>query len=407
VHTSAQAIPEPAPEPAPAPTPSRAIHVPPVVQSGPKGKRKLSNAAKTMMAAVLALLVVFLGWVLINRSAENRRAALFNEMMVAVENNEPEVPVNTIKLDILLESVVNTGVVEQRPAIYTALLKSKATDGTDVDARIAEFATTRTMLPDVRETLIRDVLRMRKNPAIVPTLMAFARRTDDTRAAVAALQAVRFMAGDEQFDAFLEVILTSSQPEVRKAAEDTLAEIVKKSPNREELANKIITAYENSLDKEARHAMLRLLGYSGSPKALDLVKKALESDDSTDKIAAIVALGSWNDGSGFPLLMQFLGGATDASLRNKAFEAGLKFISQTAIVNDAAAAQKHWTELSTEARTRGEKLAIIRGLTNFDDDWAVKLIDGYKDSDDDQVATLAYRALDHIAERKRLKGDGN
>ncbi len=401
VHTAPQPIPEQ--EPAPVVTAARTVHVPPVTPVVPQGKRKLSTAAKTMIAAVLGILVVLLVWMLINRSAQNSRTRQYNLMITeAAKGDATEVPVNKIQLEILLEAAANTGVVEQRQTIYKALLLSKATDGTDIDGRIAEFATKREMLPDVREILIRDVLRMRKNPAVVPTLMAFARSTTDTRAAVAALQAVRFMAGDEQFDSFLEVVMSSRQPEVRKAAEDTLAEIIRKSQNRGGLTVKISTAYENSVDSEARHALLRLLGRCGGPKALGVIKNALESTDAGDQTAAVVALGSSTDDSAFTMLTEFLAATTDLAFRQRVFDSALRFMSDPAATRKPAAVQEHWTKLHAQAKTRNEVMKIIQSLANFDDDWAFKLVEGYTEFDDAAVADRAEKALDWMKERKRV-----
>jgi hypothetical protein len=353
----------------------------------------------------MGLLVVLLGWVLLNRSGQNRQIELYNTMITeAAAGDATEVSVNKVKLDILLEAAANTGVVDQRQTIYKALFLAKSIDGTDVDARIAEFATKREMLPDVREVLIRDVLRMRKNPAVVPTLMAFARSTKDTRSAVAALKAVRFMAGDEQFDPFVEVIVSSSEPEVRNAAEETLAEIIKKSKNRTDLSNKLAAVYEGSVDENTRLAMLRLLGRCGTSKALDLVKQSLDSPEPAKQIAAVTALSAWADDSAFPLLIAYIAGCTDETLRPKAFDAALRFVSQPSVTGDSASAKKLWTELNGQAKTRLEREKMIRGLVNFEDDWSVKLIEGYQDSDDGKIQELATKALDHIADQKRVKG---
>lgn len=404
VHTAPQPIPEPEPVPVATAVP-QGRHVPPVAPVVPQGKRKLSNAAKTMIAAVLGILVVLFGWMLINRSAQNARTKQYNEMIAAVAAIPPpaELPVNKIQFEILLDAVAHTGVVEERTGIYMALYLAKATDGTDIDARIAEFATTREMLSDVRVKLIREVLRRRKNPEVVPTLVAFARSTKESSAAVAALEAVRFMADDEQFDALLGVVISSSQMDARKAAEDTLAEVIKKSENRSGLSEKIAVSYANSVDTQVRHAMLRLLGRCGTPKALELVKAALDGKEKTDKIAAVVALGSWVDDAGFRVLMDFLAGGSDTDVRAKAFEEGLRFCSQSSIVEDSKVAETHWTELSSAARIRIEKDRVIRGLVNFDYDWALKLIEGYQNSDDDRIAQLAEDAVRHVRDRRNLK----
>ena len=374
------------------------------MQPQPAGKKKLSNAAKGTIAAILGLMVVLLGWMLLDQSGKNKITQLYNEMITeAAKGDATEVPVNGHKLQILLDAAANTGANEQRQTIYKALFLAKATDGTDVDGKIAAFATGRDMLPDVREVLIRDVLRMRKNPSVVPALMSYARTTSDVRAAVAAIQAVRFMAGEEQFDQFLEVLQSTTQEEVRKATEDTMAEIIKKSPTKDKIAAKLATAYETSLNENVRHSILRLLGRCGGDKPLDIVKKALAGDDLNLKFAALTSLGAWGDDSGFSTLTEFLAASEDEKLRAKAFEATLKFVSDPTRTRTPAGDQQQWTELKKQAKTRQEQESVVRGLYNFDEDWSLKLLDEYSKSDDDRIVDLSLKAIEQIQERLRVK----
>jgi hypothetical protein len=142
-------------------------------------KRKISNAAKTMIAAVLGILVVLLAWMLIDRQSQNREKEIYNEMIRnAAKGDAAELPVTKHKLETLLRAAVNVGANEHRQTVYKALFLARSTDGSDVDKVIAEFATT----------------------------------TSDARSAVSALQAVRFMAGEVQFDQFISVIQTTTGP---------------------------------------------------------------------------------------------------------------------------------------------------------------------------------------------------
>lgn len=389
----------------PVATATSSIPESPAAAAAPKAeKRKLSNAAKTMIAAVLGLVTVLLIWTLMERSAQNRRTLAYNRMVTAAADPKTtEIPVTKIDFDILLDAAVSTAVVENRTAIYQALVFAKATDSTDIDASIVEYATTRDMLPDVREILIRDVLFKRKNPSVVPVLLAYTKSTTDTRTAVAALQAVRFMAGEAHIDAFLELIVGSSPPGVRKAAEDALVEVIKKSPIRNQLAGRFTTAYGNKLNPEARQSVLRLLGRCGSPKALELVKNSLEGTDQIDKIAAISALSTWGDDSAYPMLMGFIASADDSALRAKAFASALNFASETSKANDTLRAQKQWTELSGQAKNPNEKLDIINKLALLDDDWALKILEGYKGADDASVSQRAEKAIAVVNKRNPPK----
>ena len=420
VHTSVQelpAVPEPvAATPVRVPlvtataTPTAAMQrgiTPTVAAPRKPAKAKLSNAAKTMIAAVLGILVVLLAWMLIDRQSQNRETAIYNEMIqYAAKGDATELPVTKHKLDILLRAATSVSANEHRQTIYKALYLAKATDGTDVDKQIAEFATTTEMLPDVKEILIRDVIRMRKNPAVVPILIRYASATGDARSAVSALQAVRFMAGEEQLEQFVSVIQTTTNNEVRKAAEETAAEIIRKSANRASFADRIATSHSTAVDENIRHSLLRLLGRCGGPKALEIVRAALADSEQKNQIAAIMSLGYWGDDSGFPILADYISTASDASLRNRAFESALRFVTDSTVEHDPKVWEDQWTMLSKQSKSRAEQEKIIRGLVNLDTDWAMKLVEGYTQSDDDRIADLAERALDEMKDRRRKNGDG-
>jgi len=408
VHTSSQELPPAEPEPQPVVARktvavARPAITAPVTPQTRKKKQKLSNAAKSTIAAMLGLLTVLLAWYLLDRSGRNRMTLQLNEMLTqAADPAATEIVVNAVKLDQLLHAAASTGVVEARQTIYQALFMAKSAGDVDVDARIAEFATTREMLPDVREVLIRDVLRRRKNPAVVPTLMAFASRPgQDPRSAVAALQAVRFMAGDDQFEQFLAVVLGTEHIQVRSAAEETMAQIIRSSSDRQRLADRLIDAYEVSTDDVIRHSLLRLIGRCGGPKALELVKKAL--GEPKDQIAAITTLGMWTDDAAFVMLTDFIADSEDIPLRGRAFDAAIRLISVEEIERDEASLQDYFRQLSTLALTTDEQIKVIRGLFGFEDEWVDGFLEKFRESENDRAADLADRGLRDLQERRRVK----
>jgi serine/threonine protein kinase len=409
VHTASYDLPPPEPDPVPVVAKTVHVRVPASMPLKPAGPRKLSNNAKTVIAAILGILVVLFAWFLLNRSGKNREARLYNEMILeAAKGDTTEIPVNAEKLELLLSAATNTGVVEARQTVYQALFLAKAVDATDVDARIAEFATTREMLPDVREVLIRDVLRKRKNPSVVPTLLAYAsRNTDDARSAVAALQAVRFMAGDDHFEAFLNTIEGTNHDDVRKAAEETMVQILKKSPNRSAKADLLASTYESSMNDNVRHSMLRLLGRCGGPKALELVKQTLAGGEPKDQVAAIISISAWADDSAFELLLDFIASQSDEQLRTRAFDSALRFLTDGDVTRDADVTRDLWLKLDAQAKTSAEQMKIIRGIVTFTDEWAMKLLEKYAEEDDDRVADLAEKAMERVRDLRRIRGDDN
>jgi hypothetical protein len=359
---------------------------------------------KTLIAALLGLLVVGLVVILLKKSGENAEAKLYNEMISQVDKPDAkEVLVDKRKLDILLRTATDVGANTKREAIYMALFLAKSTDGTDVDARIAEVATTQEIVPNIRIVLLRDVLRKRNNPAIIGTLMDFARSTKDVQAAEAAIQATRFMADDSHLAEILDVIKTSKETLIVTAAEENAAKIIEKSKSKPALATAVSAAYDSASNDLIRHTMLRLLGRIGGDKALELVRKNLDSAEMKDKVAAIVALGTWGDRGGYSTLIDFLKTATDLTIRARAFNSAFEYAtgSETEI-------QENWTLLAGESKTQDEQLKLIRGLVNVKPaPWVYEIIQKFATSSQyDEVKELAERAIDRLKDIESIQSEG-
>lgn len=386
-----------------APTPVSTA--PPSVAIPKAGKKGLSNGVKTGIALLLGVLAVILAVVFLKKSGQAATDKLYNEMMQqATVEGATEVPVDERKLGILLSSAAHVGANENRDGIYMALYLAKSTDGTDVDARIAEFVTTREIIPNVRIVLIRDVLRKRNNPAIIGTLLDYARSTDDVAAAEAAIQATRFMADDSHFPEFLEIIRTTKESRLLKEAEENAARIIGKSSDKTALGSTLFSAYDSTTNDEVRHAMLRLIGRVGGDKALELVRKNLSSEAMKDKVAAIVTLGTWGDKTGYTELIAFLKSGPDLQLRGRAYDSAL----QNAIAAESDV-QEIWTMLASESKTQDEQLKLIRGLANVNPEpWAYAILQNIADnSDSDQAIDLAERAIIRLKDIERTQGAGD
>ncbi len=365
-----------------------------------KPKRGVSNAMKGMIATMLTISILIVSWVLVDRMGSNRDAETLNKLITkAAQANTTEIPVNKKELDVLLGSAVNVSFNKHRSSIYKALLLAKSSDGTDIDGTIATFVTSREMLADVKEVLIRDVLRMRNNPSVVPTLITFASSTTDAKAATAALKAIRFMAEDRHFEPLLKIIQSTSNAEVRRAAEETMGEIIRKSSNKERLADTLSIQYATALNQEIRHCLLRLMGVCGGEKALSTVREILRGSDQQQIIAAIMALGSWGDQTGFPALVDFIKESRDPAMRARAFDSAQKYLGQ---LKDNPNEEQQWNLLSGQAKTREEQMKIIQGIANLEGDWPLNLVQTFMKSDDDEIAQKAKRALDYMQNLRKI-----
>lgn len=367
-------------------------------------KAKGGNAMKIVIAIALGVLVLIMASVLVKFFNENKRNQIYNRLVTeAAVDGAKEVLMNREELQLLLATVTSIGKVEDRDILYQALILGKSSDGTNIDQAIAEYATGREIIKDVREKLISVVLKGRANPEMVPKLMHFASVTDDDIAAAAAYAAVRNLVNDEHVEDFLKVISSTKSQPVRNAAEACLSEVVKKTGNRLYIGKRISNTYEASKDKNVRHSMIRMLGRCSTPTALEELKKVLNSQDESDQIAAAVALGQWEDASSLKPLLEFLQDSKNAKVRSKVFDSVVYVASQPFALGKAEEGKALWTTICGHAKISSEHERVIRALVNIEADWTVGLIQPYTTDSNATIADFAKRGIVHIKDREKLK----
>ncbi|NQX01324.1 protein kinase [bacterium] len=238
--------------------PARTYATPLVKPSSGKGSRIVLVVASIVILGLLGLLLVNR----IKASKESQR--LGNMLIQAGTDGTSEVPMTGPDLAHFLEVTANADTDEKQQEVFKLLAIAKPSDGSDLDAAITQFTTTSTqLLPEVRATMIQEVLEKRMNKAMVPALVDFARSTKDVNSAIVALRAVRNSAGDEQFEPFFSLVQGHPNPEIRKAAEEAITEILKKSDKRRELMKLINTALNSITDSRIRESLLRLKAPAG------------------------------------------------------------------------------------------------------------------------------------------------
>ena len=374
----------------------------------PQKKKGLSGPVKMIIAAVLALLVVLSGLMLMQRSAKNREAAKYNEVITLAAHPETgTVPMDRATLDMMLRAAVDIRSNTERETVYRALYLASSTDGTDIDAEIVRFVTERQMMDSVRQVLISQVLRRRGNPEIVSPMLDYAANTDNESAAIAAMQSVRHMVDDSHFDHLLNTLQFTTSVEMRRAAEEAIVNVLEKSSQSEQYASKLRGVFNSSVNDDARHAALRLFGRIADENSLEIVRDVLNDNVVKDQMAAISALASWRNEKGFPVLMRFINQTESDQLRGRAFDSAIRYATR---LDDAQAdsnlRRDVWTELAADASSSEEQEKVVRGLAvNHRDDWVIPLIEGFAASgNSDRVIDVAERALQSIRARRRDQG---
>lgn len=260
IHTGPHEIPDALPVAATVPL-NPAPYVAPSRRYVPVPKKKKRNMGLQILLIILGLgVLAAAGLVLSNRlkqSGGNQRAQIL--LTQGADAAITEIPMSGTELAGFLDQAANADTEEQREKIYQVLIKARPNDNVDFEATLTDFATKSTqILPEVRESLITKVLTPRVNAAMVAPLTDFARSTNDSKSAVAALNAIRTWALDNQFEAFLSVAQYHDNADVRTAAGQVASEILKKSRRRAELVNKVEAAIAETSNAKVREVLLRI-----------------------------------------------------------------------------------------------------------------------------------------------------
>lgn len=371
--------------------------------TGPAKSKGMSNGAKAALATTIGLIVIVLAAVMLSRGAEGKINKRYNELVsLAAMSNTKELPVTAKDLDILLNAATSLTASNSRETVYKSLYIAQSTDGTDVDAVLAEYTTKTPMQEDIRSNLLRRVIGGRKNASVVPTLIAFVNSNPKPESAAAALEAIRAVADETHFKDLLSILEFSNDGNIRKRCEEGIVTIIKKSSNRNTLSDSIEPAYSAATLPEVKQALMRCLGATGSPKAKEILVATLKGEDKTAKIAAADAAKNWPDDSMFETMMEILEETTDETVRPRMFHSSREFLLLES-KRDEMDAEELWRMLAKNAKTDEEQEAVIRALANNPADWAMVVVEYFQDkAESDRVIDLAGKALDRMRAKARL-----
>lgn len=239
-------------------TVSRRLPVAPAVVPVVTPKKKNDGVRKAIIAGCAVLAVLAGGIIFLKKSdTAKQEQALRTLIEKAADTSVTELPMNGGQLKGLLEMLLQPRPVSEQQTIFRALRAAKATDITDVDLKIAEFATTAALTPETRSGLFFDVIRRRGANSGASRIAEFARTTDEDKSSEAALQALWAVAGDAEFTSLLETIQLRKSPAIRASAKAAALEVLKRSTNKKSLLAELDKAISQSGD-EARAFLLEL-----------------------------------------------------------------------------------------------------------------------------------------------------
>jgi serine/threonine protein kinase len=238
--------------------PTAARRVPVAVAPVVPPKKKADANRKLIIGGCVALAVLILGIVLLQRSDSSRQEeALRALIQQAADPATTELRMNGGQLKGILGLLLQPRPAGEQQTIFRALRAAKATDITDVDLKISEFAINAQLSPEARAGLFFDVLRRRASNSGAALVAEFARTTEDEKSAEAALQSLWATGGDGEFVPLLETIQTRKAPALRNAAKTAALEVLKRSSDKKTLLAQLDNAIRQASD-EPRGLLLEL-----------------------------------------------------------------------------------------------------------------------------------------------------
>ncbi len=251
VHMSTQAIPDVAPTGSVSPTAPMAT-TQRVYPSGqlvasmrkPKKGHGLKIGIAVAMVVVAAVLAFFLKRQ-VEASKESGRGARM--LQQALLPGTREIPMTGKEFGEFLQRYADETTEGGKDNVMKLINVAVPSDQSDFEATLVNFATTYLqMLPETREALIRKAVAPRMNAAAVDPMVKFARESNDTPSAVAALEAVKSAAGADAFPALLMVMEYHPSEDMRKAAGEVAAAVLKRSGNSGATAEQLDKAIQES-----------------------------------------------------------------------------------------------------------------------------------------------------------------
>ena len=158
----------------------------------------------------------------------------------------------------------------------------------------------------------------------------------------------------------------------------------------------IVEAFCSALEEaqgESKLAVLRLLGSTGSRKALETVRTAASEGQGSVKETALRTLCEWPTPDALPALMELVKTSPDQTLRVLALRGAVRLLNQSKAV--AAELLQDFAVLMDHARTADEKKTVLGGLAQVHSADALGL--ALRQFNDESVKAEAVQAAVSIA----------
>jgi HEAT repeat protein len=220
-------------------------------------------------------------------------------------------------------------------------------------------------IPGADARLKRELIRAagdRGATVAAPVLLASAHDSDN-EVRRESLRALHDVGGPGQISGLVALVVSPVQPDDRTEAVRSLAAVLRRSDPSH--IKEVVDAYSSARDMEARTSLMRVMGQSGNPQALSLLRGSLKDQDADVGRAAIVALGEWPDTTPLPDLFEAARADSDPAHRALAFRGAMQLIGLPNPSRPPRDSVKLLAEAMALARQADEKRLVLSLLPKY------------------------------------------
>jgi serine/threonine protein kinase/HEAT repeat protein len=363
-------------------------------------KTGISGSQKKLIIGGLAGAAVLLGGVLISQLSSGKEAEEFNDLVGQVTDlTAKDIPTTEGEFRLLMDSLSDSS-IKNRNAIFQRMYVATPEGNYSPDALLLELLKSDTLRGQDKDNLLMCIGR-RGDKETTKELLGYAVNNADDPATQYALLYTSKETTEADFSSYLKILSESTQVKVSQYAEDALKTIISNSRRKSTLAEQLIAASDASLDSNYKLSMIRLLGTTGSKKALEKLESSLKSRESQERIAAATAFSDWPNDAPFNSLIDAYEEEDNKSVRDHIFKSATDLLSAKRL-HDESEIEGYWVTLSSYANTDSQKGKIITHAVRANKEWSQVILESYLDSSHSQrIRDLAARGIKSLKKKRK------
>ncbi len=228
----------------------------------------------------------------------------------------------------------------------------------------------------VQVELIR-AIDERRIPGAAPTLLTTA-KSDDRRVRLESAKALKNAAATDDLQALVELLISAQSPNERGELEKTVAAVATQNENGGPQTQIILDGLDQAGSKDAKGALLQVLGRIGDDAGLPALREALGGDDETLKTSAIRALMQWPNDSPKNDLLRIAEDSNNQLHQTLALRGFVILLGKSDDAPDERIGG--YKKAMTLAGSENEKKTVLSGLAEQKNVAALSMAAGYLDS---------------------------